>query len=159
MKGTLAAFVSGLVFAVGLGLGGMTDPANVQGFLDVTGDWNPGLAFVMGGALGTFALLRALFVRKRERPVLSSEYPAPPRTRLDGRLLLGAAIFGIGWGLAGFCPGPAVVSVASGSKTAILFTASMVGGMGLFRALEIALAWMQERQKPAQQPVVDAPEP
>jgi len=74
-------------------------------------------------------------------------------------LLLGAAIFGIGWGLAGFCPGPAVVSVASGSKTAILFTASMVGGMGLFRALEIALAWMQERQKPAQQPVLDAPEP
>lgn len=157
MKGVGAAFVSGLVFAMGLGLGGMTDPANVQGFLDLTGDWKPGLAFVMGGALGTFALLRALIMRKREKPVFAAAFPAPPRPKIDARLVVGAATFGVGWGLAGFCPGPAVVSVASGSKTALLFVAAMLGGMVLFRGFELLLAASQNRRQEAV-PAISSPE-
>jgi uncharacterized membrane protein YedE/YeeE len=136
VKAGLAALVSGLVFALGLGLGGMTDPAKVQGFLDVTGAWDPSLAFVMAGGLGTHALLRRLLLRRRSSPVLAPAFPAAPQSGVDRRLLIGSALFGLGWGLAGYCPGPAVVAVASGSTTALTFALSMVGGMVLFQGLE-----------------------
>lgn len=140
MKAAIAALVAGLLFALGLGLGGMTDPAKVQGFLDLTGAWDPSLAFVMAGGLGTHALLRRLVLRRRSRPVLAPAFPAPPAAGVDRRLLAGAALFGVGWGLAGFCPGPAVVAVASGSTTALTFAISMLGGMALFHGWELRQA-------------------
>ena len=136
MRALITAAVSGAVFSLGLALGGMTDPTKVQGFLDLTGDWDPSLAFVMGGGLGSFALLQRLLIRRRERPVFAPAFPACPSSRLDRRLLGGSAMFGVGWGLGGFCPGPALTSVASGGSTVLLFTLSMVGGMVLFRGLE-----------------------
>lgn len=140
MKTSIVALVAGLVFALGLGLGGMTDPAKVQGFLDVTGAWDPSLAFVMAGGLGTHALLRRLVLGRRSRPVLAAAFPTASHASIDRRLLLGSALFGVGWGLAGFCPGPSVVAVASGSATALAFAVSMLGGMALFRGLELLVA-------------------
>ncbi|NTX17840.1 YeeE/YedE family protein [Myxococcus sp. CA051A] len=128
------AGVAGLLFALGLGLGGMTDPAKVVGFLDVAGSWNPSLAFVMAGALGTYALLRRLILR-RARPVLADRFPAPPQADVDGRLVAGSALFGIGWGLSGYCPGPALVSLPVGGTTVLLFVGAMLVGMGAFRGM------------------------
>jgi uncharacterized membrane protein YedE/YeeE len=130
VRSIASAFVCGLVFACGLGLGGMTQPAKVLGFLDVFGAWDPSLAFVMGGAVGTHALLRALVVR-RGAPVLESRFSLPTLTSIDGRLLAGAALFGVGWGIAGFCPGPAIVATGAGAQTAIVFAVAMVVGMFL----------------------------
>ncbi|MBU8896492.1 YeeE/YedE family protein [Corallococcus sp. H22C18031201] len=135
MKAGLMAALAGLLFALGLGLGGMTDPAKVVGFLDFSGAWDPSLAFVMGGALAVHAPLQWL-IRRRRSPVLASEFPARSKARVDARLVGGAALFGVGWGLAGYCPGPALVSLASGTRTALLFGASMLGGMLLFRLVE-----------------------
>ncbi|WP_181790343.1 DUF6691 family protein [Myxococcus llanfairpwllgwyngyllgogerychwyrndrobwllllantysiliogogogochensis] len=134
MKAALTAGLAGLLFALGLGLGGMTDPAKVVGFLDVAGSWNPSLAFVMAGALGTYALLRRLILR-RARPVLADRFPAPPRADVDGRLVAGSALFGIGWGLSGYCPGPALVSLPVGGTTVLLFVGAMLVGMGVFRGM------------------------
>jgi uncharacterized membrane protein YedE/YeeE len=108
----------------------MTQPAKVLGFLDVFGAWDPSLAFVMGGAVGTHALLRALVMR-RGAPVLESSFSLPTSTSIDGRLLAGAALFGVGWGIAGFCPGPAIVATGAGAQTAIVFAVAMVVGMFL----------------------------
>jgi uncharacterized membrane protein YedE/YeeE len=135
MKALLTAGVAGLLFALGLGLAGMTDPARVVGFLDVAGRWDPSLAFVMAGALGTYALARRVVLR-RARPLLAPAFPAPGPRELDARLLTGAALFGVGWGLSGYCPGPAVASLAVGGRTVALFVAAMVSGMALFRAWE-----------------------
>lgn len=135
-KSILAALVAGLVFALGLGLGGMTDPSKVRAFLDVTGAWNPSLLFVMGGAMGTHALLRWVILRRRERPVLAPAFPKPSHSKVDGRLVAGAALFGAGWGIAGYCPGPALTAIGSGTPTVLLFVAAMMGGMVLFRLLE-----------------------
>nr|WP_305794264.1 MULTISPECIES: DUF6691 family protein [unclassified Myxococcus] len=112
----------------------MTDPAKVVGFLDVAGSWNPSLAFVMAGALGTYALLRRLILR-RARPVLADRFPAPPQADVDGRLVAGSALFGIGWGLSGYCPGPALVSLPVGGTTVLLFVGAMLVGMGAFRGM------------------------
>ena len=138
MKAVLASGLAGLLFALGLGLGGMTDPARVLGFLDVAGAWDPSLAFVMAGALGTHALLRRLILR-RARPVLAPAFPSFGATRPDARLVAGSALFGVGWGLAGYCPGPALTSVASGASTVLLFVAAMGAGMLLFQV------WMKAR--------------
>ena len=135
MKAALMAGLAGLLFALGLGLGGMTDPAKVVGFLDLAGHWQPGLAFVMAGAMGTHALLRRLILR-RQAPVLAPTVPALGKARPDARLVVGAALFGAGWGLAGYCPGPAFTAVGSGMGTVMLFVAAMVGGMLLFRLWE-----------------------
>ncbi len=141
MRAVLTAGLSGLLFALGLGAAGMTDPAKVIGFLDVAGAWDPTLAFVMGGAMGTYALLSRL-IRRREKPVLGGAFPSLAKQPVDRRLLVGSGLFGIGWGIAGYCPGPGIVSVGTG-LTAALFVASMAAGMGLFRLWERSAAARQ----------------
>jgi uncharacterized membrane protein YedE/YeeE len=128
MKPVIAAFVCGLVFACGLGIGGMTQPAKVVGFLDVFGAWDPSLAFVMGGAVATHAILRVLVMR-RSQPVFEARFSLPTLSTLDGRLLAGAALFGAGWGIAGFCPGPAIVASGAGGRAAIVVAVAMLVGM------------------------------
>ncbi len=120
------AFVAGIVFAWGLGISGMTQPAKVTGFLDFWGAWDPSLAWVMVGAIGVhFALLRV--TRRWSRPVYAARFDEPARRVVDRRLIVGAALFGAGWGLAGYCPGPAIVSIASGSSAVVLVLAMLLG--------------------------------
>ena len=114
------AFLSGLLFAAGLGLSGMTKPAKVSAFLDVTGDWDPSLMLVMVGAIGVYAVT-VLLARRRGTPWLAPSFVWPTTKSVDARLLGGAALFGIGWGLSGLCPGPAIVSVASLAKETLVF--------------------------------------
>jgi uncharacterized membrane protein YedE/YeeE len=125
-------FVAGLVFGVGLLLSGMTSPERVLGFLDVAGKWDPSLAFVMGGGLLVAAPLFAL-ARRRGAALNGAPLIAPPAVRIDRRLLLGAAIFGLGWGLAGLCPGPALVDLALSPTRAAAFVVPMVLGLLLSR--------------------------
>lgn len=128
------AYLAGLIFAVGLTLAGMTDPRTILAFLDVTGAWDPALLLVMGGAIPVFAL--AFFSsRGLARPVLAQRFHHPTLSTIDRRLLLGAAIFGVGWGWAGYCPGPALVSAAAGSGPALIFSLAMV--LGLFGTTKI----------------------
>ena len=133
MKQKLVAFVAGVVFAVGLGISGMTNPAKVIGFLDVTGAWDPSLALVMGGAIGVH-LLFAQWSRKAERPLWADAFVLPRRADVDRRLIAGAALFGLGWGTAGYCPGPALVSLIGLTSGALTFCASMVVGIAVFHA-------------------------
>lgn len=135
---TAVAFVAGLIFALGLGFAGMTQPARVIGFLDFAGDWDPTLAFVMGSAVLTSSLLFAL-ARRRSTPLLAGRFEWPTRTDLDGRLIAGAAVFGIGWGLAGYCPGPAIVSLPSGGVPVIVFVACLWIGLRIGGRLAGAL--------------------
>lgn len=135
MRPSISAFLSGLLFAIGLGLSGMTDPANVIGFLDIAGDWDFRLAFVMGGAIAVHAALRPL-IHKRERPLFAEKFPSFPVRRADPKLLGGAALFGVGWGLGGYCPGPAITSLASGAPQVLIFVAAMFAGMYLFQVVQ-----------------------
>lgn len=125
-------FSLGGLFALGLVLSGMTMPQKVVGFLDILGDWDPSLAFVMVGAIGVHALLYPLITR-RNSPVLEDQFQIPSRKDLDPSLLLGAALFGIGWGIGGFCPGPGIVSASSGQSSGLVFAGSMLLGMFLFK--------------------------
>ena len=135
MRGIVLPLVSGLLFAAGLALGGMTDPAKVAAFLDVTGAWDPALALVMGGAIGVYAPLRLLL--RRKQGALHAATPSEPvGEKLGAPVLLGAAIFGVGWGLAGYCPGPALASLGTGNLEALTFVAAMVTGIGGFRLAE-----------------------
>jgi len=129
------AFVAGLVFGVGLIVSGMANPAKVLGFLDVAGRWDPSLAFVMIGAIvvGTVAFFIA---RRRGRTVLGGRIQWPAAAGITPRLVLGSAVFGIGWGLAGFCPGPALVALGAGAPKAIGFVAAMLAGMAVFRWMD-----------------------
>lgn len=131
----IMAFMVGLVFGIGLIVAGMTDPAKVQGFLDLAGQWDPSLALVMGGAI-LVGLLVFPFAAKRERALLGDIMRMPSATRIDRRLVVGGLAFGAGWGLAGFCPGPALASLASGRVEVWLFTGAMLAGMGIFELLE-----------------------
>ena len=126
----LFALVSGLVFGLGLIAGGMTDPAKVKGFLDLFGAWDPSLALVMGGAIaiGVFAFAAA---RRRTRSWTGDLIEIPSNTVIDRRLIVGGLLFGVGWGIGGFCPGPALVAMGSGLSAAWLFVAAMVAGMVL----------------------------
>ena len=135
MKRVLAALISGFIFAVGLAIGGMTDPQKVIGFLDVTGAWDPSLAFVMGGAIVVYAPLFRLAMR-RSTPLFDGTFHLPTRKDIDARLLIGSSLFGIGWGLGGFCPGPALTSVMSFGSGPLVFTAAMLTGMGAFSLWE-----------------------
>lgn len=123
LRFTLGLF-AGALFGVGLLLSGMTQPSKVAGFLDVTGRWDPSLALVMGGAVAVFALGAFLF-RHRERALLGDAIEARPQTRFDVRLIGGSALFGIGWGLSGYCPGPAVVSLFSLNGGLLVFLGTM----------------------------------
>jgi uncharacterized protein len=131
----VAPFAAGLVFGVGLIVSGMTDPGKVIGFLDVAGKWDPSLVFVMGGAVFVGFLAFAL-ARRRARAFLGDAMHLPQRRDIDNRLVAGSLVFGIGWGLAGFCPGPALVSFASGEAKAAVFVAAMLGGMLIYHAAE-----------------------
>jgi uncharacterized membrane protein YedE/YeeE len=132
---TLMALISGLVFGIGLIAAGMTNPAKVQGFLDLAGRWDPSLAFVMGGAIlvGVAAFRLA---GKRERSLLGAAMQLPAASRIDRRLLLGSLTFGVGWGLAGICPGPALALLATGGMKPLIFVGAMLAGMGIFELLE-----------------------
>lgn len=136
MKNYLVAFVSGVIFSIGLGVSGMVKPAKVIGFLDFFGDWDPSLAFVMGGGVCVNLLVHFLIVRKRKTPVFDVKFHMPTKTTIDKRLLAGAAMFGVGWGLAGFCPGPALTSLVTGAVPVLVFVIAMVVGMLLFRVVE-----------------------
>lgn len=125
----LAALLCGLLFGAGLALSGMTDTAKVQGFLDLFGHWVPDLAFVMGGAV-VVTLIAFRFVL-RSRPLLVPEFSLPTRRDVDGRLLAGAAIFGIGWGLYGYCPGPALSALVYLEMKTVIFVAAMLAGMAI----------------------------
>ena len=129
------ALVAGLLFGLGLILSGMTDPAKVLGFLDLAGNWDPSLAFVMGGALLVGTLVFP-FATKRPKSILGDALRLPTATRIDRRLVLGGLTFGVGWGLAGYCPGPALASLAQGGTKPLLFFAAMLVGMALFELLE-----------------------
>lgn len=129
-KSNLWAYVAGLVFGVGLVLAGMVDPAKVIAFLDFFGAWDPSLMFVMGGAIAVhFVLYRV--ITKRASPLFDARFDVPTRRDLDARLLGGAALFGVGWGLAGYCPGPGIVGLGSGSVPALVFVAAMTAGIYL----------------------------
>jgi uncharacterized membrane protein YedE/YeeE len=135
MMHIVTALIVGLVFGIGLIVAGMTNPAKVQGFLDLAGPWDPSLAFVMGGAI-LVGLVAFRFAGKRERALLGDAMCLPTATRIDRRLVLGSLAFGAGWGLAGFCPGPALASLATGGVKALIFIGAMVAGMIVFELLE-----------------------
>lgn len=129
------AFIVGIIFAIGLGISGMTQTQIVRGFLDIFGEWNYNLIGVMAGAILVHSLLY-YFIRKKSTPLLESKFHIPTRKDLDWRLILGAAIFGLGWGWAGICPGPGLVALTSGNINFVIFIISMLAGMGIFKLLE-----------------------
>jgi len=131
----VSALIAGLIFGLGLIVSGMANPAKVLGFLDLAGHWDPSLAFVMGGAIGVGVVAFGL-ARRRTRSLLGAPMQLPATSALSMRLVLGSLAFGVGWGLAGFCPGPAIVSAAAGYSQACIFVAAMVVGMLLFTLLE-----------------------
>ena len=143
---TLISFAGGLIFGVGLIFAGMTDPSKVIGFLDVAGSWDPSLAFVMGGAI-LVGVIAFRFARKRTVNLLGGALTLPDQHDIDKRLVIGSLVFGIGWGMAGFCPGPAVTSLGTGNTKAALFVLAMIAGMLLFE--------FAERTFNAPEPVVD----
>ena len=143
MKRLAVAYSSGVLFAVGLAISGMTHPSKVLAFLDVTGDWDPSLALVMAsGLLVNMVLFRV--VMRRGAPLFAVSVSLPPKTMVDRSLVLGAALFGAGWGLGGFCPGPAIVSVVTGATPVVAFVVAMLAGMAVFDALE----WRARSREP-----------
>ncbi len=133
MKG-IVALLCGMVFGVGLAMSGMTDTAKVLGFLDVTGQWVPDLAFVMGGAV-LVTLIAFRFVLKMDKPVLNRRFSLPTTSVITGRLLAGSAIFGIGWGVYGYCPGPAISALTYLDDKTFMFVAAMLIGMAISNKL------------------------
>ena len=131
----LTEFLVGLLFGLGLILSGMTDPGKIIGFLDIFGAWDPSLAFVMMGAIAVGFVAFAI-AKKRTTTILGGALRLPTASHIDKRLIIGSTVFGIGWGLAGFCPGPALVSMASGQIQALWFVSAMLAGMLAFEALE-----------------------
>lgn len=135
MRQSLAAFACGLLFAVGLGVAGMTQPGKVTAFLDFTGRWDPSLLFVMVGAIAVYAIGYRLAVR-RPKPLFADAFQIPGKKGLDRRLVVGSALFGIGWGLAGFCPGPALTAIASLRFEPLVFVGAMLLGMLALEAVD-----------------------
>jgi uncharacterized membrane protein YedE/YeeE len=131
----LVPFVSGALFAAGLAASGMTTPSKVVAFLDVAGGWDPSLAFVMAGAIAVYS---AAYwgSRRLSHPVMTTHFIIPTTSRIDARLVVGSAIFGVGWGMLGYCPGPALVSSASGAAQPLLFSAAMLLALWLTRRLD-----------------------
>lgn len=131
MKQGWAALSSGILFALGLGISGMTRPGTITAFLDFFGDWDPSLLFVMAGAIIVYSIGFSLTV-KRRKPILADTFQLPTAKTIDPRLIIGSAMFGVGWALAGFCPGPALTSLMSLQYPPIVFVISMMLGMALF---------------------------
>jgi uncharacterized membrane protein YedE/YeeE len=131
VKRLAIAYVSGVLFAAGLAVSGMTHPAKVQGFLDFAGDWDPSLALVMGAGVAVNLVFFRL-ARRRGAPLLAPAFSLPHQTAIDAGLVAGSAIFGVGWGLGGFCPGPGLVSLAGGAAPTVAFVAAMLGTRALF---------------------------
>jgi uncharacterized protein len=151
---TLTAFLAGLLFGCGLILSGMSNPAKVLAFLDLAGNWDPSLLFVMLGAI----LVAAVAFRvggARARTVFGGAIHLPGARQIDARLLLGSAVFGVGWGLVGYCPGPALTSLGVGGWPTLLFVAAMIAGMAVFEVSERIAAWRNARGRP--QPATEAP--
>ena len=134
-----SSLLAGLVFGIGLTLSGMADPAKVLGFLDLFGRWDPSLGLVMAGAVAV-ASMAFFLARKRTVSIFGAAMKLPTARQIDRRLVIGSALFGMGWGIAGFCPGPALVALGMGEVKAAVFVVAMLAGMGLFELLE--------RQKP-----------
>lgn len=138
MKNALAAFTVGFIFALGLGVAGMTQPQKVVGFLDVFGAWDPSLAFVMIGAIAVhFVAYRV--IRRRRTPLLAMDWQVPAKRDITPALVIGALIFGAGWALAGFCPGPGITALASFEPKPLVFVVAMLAGMVLFRWIDARL--------------------
>ncbi|MBN8758201.1 MULTISPECIES: DUF6691 family protein [Variovorax] len=131
----LASLLAGLVFGLGLIVSGMANPAKVLGFLDLAGHWDPSLAFVMAGAIavGSVAFLAA---RRRSKSLLGAAMRLPSARGIDRRLVVGSVVFGVGWGIAGFCPGPGLVALGMGEAKALVFVLAMLAGMGIFELIE-----------------------
>jgi uncharacterized membrane protein YedE/YeeE len=150
----LTAFIAGLLFGGGLILSGMSNPAKVLAFLDLAGQWDPSLLFVMLGAI----LVAAIAFRvggARARTVFGGSIHLPGAHQVDTRLVLGSLVFGAGWGLVGYCPGPALTSLGVGGWPTLLFVASMIAGMTVFEGVERITAWRATRSRPA--PAVESP--
>lgn len=130
MQQGLIGLITGLLFGIGLAVGGMTDPARVLGFLDILGAWDATLAFVMGAAVLT-ATIGYRLVLRREQPLFAKRFTLPTRQDIDRSLVMGAALFGIGWGMIGYCPGPAIASLPAGQPATVAFVLAMVAGMGV----------------------------
>lgn len=131
----LTSLLAGLVFGLGLIVSGMADPAKVLGFLDLGGAWDPSLAFVMGGAIGV-AAVAFVWAGRRSLSMLGESMKLPTSLNVDRRLIGGSMLFGIGWGLAGFCPGPGLVALGMGEQKALVFVLAMLAGMGIFEWFE-----------------------
>lgn len=129
------SLLAGLVFGLGLIVSGMANPAKVLGFLDLNGAWDPSLALVMAGAIGV-SFFAFLFAKKRSRSLLGADMKLPTGRRIDRRLVIGSTLFGIGWGVAGFCPGPGLVALGMGEVKALIFVAAMLVGMAAFELFE-----------------------
>ena len=142
----LTSLLAGLVFGFGLILSGMANPAKVLGFLDLFGRWDPSLGLVMGGAVAVASVVFFL-ARRRTVSLLGAAMRLPTATHIDRRLVVGSVLFGVGWGIAGFCPGPALVALGMGEGKAVLFVLAMLAGMGLFEVLEL---FNRQKSSPAQ---------
>jgi uncharacterized membrane protein YedE/YeeE len=129
-------FAAGVVFALGLGLSGMTQPEKITGFLNILGDWDPSLIMVMLGAAGTY-LIGSRLILKRTAPLLATQFRLPAENNIDRSLLIGSALFGVGWGMIGFCPGPAITAIASGNGSVLLFLLAMSVGMYAYDLLSL----------------------
>ncbi len=139
---TLSSFIVGLIFGVGLILAGMTDPAKVIGFLDIAGAWDPSLAFVMGGAI-MVGLVAFRFANRRAVNFLGGAMRMPTKKDIDRRLVIGSLLFGVGWGMGGFCPGPGITALGTGNIKAFVFVIAMVAGMAVFELIE----WIRQARR------------
>ena len=135
MQRTLSAFIAGLLFGVGLAVSQMTNPLEVLGFLDVAGDWDASLMLVLGGAV-TVTFIAFRFVLRRTEPIFDSQFHLPKLSTVDKKLIGGSALFGVGWGIAGYCPGPGLASLSTLNPEAIVFVATLLAGMLVYRTFE-----------------------
>jgi len=135
MLKNLSALLAGLIFGLGLTISQMVNPAKVLGFLDLLGNWDPSLAFVMGGGL-VVTFIGYRLVLRRPKPIADLKFQIPQKKEIDTKLAIGAVLFGIGWGLVGLCPGPAIAALTIGGTPALIFLAAMIGGMVLFEAYQ-----------------------
>lgn len=145
----LTTYLIGLVFGLGIVISGMANPAKVLNFFDIAGTWDPSLAFVLGGAVVT-AVIGYKFVLRRPAPVFANRFSLPTRTDLDPKLIGGSAVFGIGWGIAGFCPGGSLPVLGTGNLSVIMFVVSLILGMLLARRLEHGLDRRADAKQPPQ---------